>query len=127
MLVNVIQFTLLLFLALLLGVTRSGGDSVAALGVLAFVLSLLSGAGMFYLYQTNDRINQRMRTYPENVTLGLKMQLLVYGSYSLLLWYDPVFAIMAAMAYLFGKACMLLVFFVPAQLKGAFDRIRSPN
>lgn len=127
MLVNAIQFTLLLFLALLSGITRSGGDSVTPFGVLVFLLSLLSGAGMFFLYQTNDRINQQMRTYPEQMILGLKMQLLVYGSYSLLLLYDPVVAIMAAMAYLLGKAGMLLVFFAHAQLKRAFDRTGTPD
>lgn len=123
MIFNLIQFTLLLFLGVLLGATRSGGNPATPLNVLVLLLSLLFGAGMFYLHQTNDGIRQRMQTFPERMVLSLKMQLLVYGSYSLLLLYDPVVAIAAAIAYLFGKSCMLLAYFVPAQLKRVMTRM----
>lgn len=123
MMLNLIQFTLLLFLGVLLGAAHSGGDPVTSLNVLVLLLSLLFGAGMFYLHQTNDRIHQQMQTFPETMVLGLKTQLLVYGSYSVLLLYDPVVAIAAAIAYLFGKSCMLLAYFIPAQLKRMINRI----
>lgn len=120
---NVIQFTLLLFLALLLGITHSGGNPVTSLNVPVLLLSPLFGAGTLYRYQTNDIINQQMQTFPEKMVLSLKLQLLTYGSYSLLLLYDPVFAIMAAIVYLFGKGCMLLAFFVSAQLNRIYRAV----
>lgn len=117
MFVNVLQFSLLLLLVLLLDIAGMGGAKPPTISLLVLPVAFLYGLGMLLAYQTSARINQRVRNFPGNFRVGIPLQVLTYGTYMALLLVHVGLAVIAGGLYIVGKICALTVLFVPAELK----------
>lgn len=117
--VNVVQFTLILLLVVILDLTGTGPTRPTTASLLVFPVAFLYGVAMFLTYQYVDRINTAMRTFPSNFKTGIPLQVLTYGSYALLLWYHAGLGVLAAVTYITGKLAILFVLFPSAELRRA--------
>jgi len=117
MVVNIVQFSLILLLVVLLGGTATRTTRPPTAAILSLPAAFLYGATMILIYQYIDRVNTAMRSYPSNLKTGIPLQLFTYGAYARLLWYHAGLGVVTAVAYLAGKLTTLMVLFLPAELK----------
>lgn len=115
---SLVLFALLLVLVVLLGHSEpSLAGAAERFAPWVLVGAFLVAAVRVYAFQRYEPYRRRLEDPDTGPRVTLATRLVVYGTFTALAVWNTVLAVLAAMGYLGGGVVVVLLFFLPAQVR----------